>query len=96
MTASQILIKSLRKSYFKVVSKLFFCYFWKLYHRNRNLKISKALLKSKAHQGTNLMTRAATNQRGVSNRGIKRSSGPISRIPGRGSDREGEWSDGSG
>jgi len=30
---------------------------------NRNLKISKALLKSQAHQGTSLFTSAATNQR---------------------------------
>ena len=35
------------------------------------------LLKRQAHQGTSLFTSAATNQRGV-----KRSSGPISRIPG--------------
>src|SRR6218665_198545 len=33
-------------------------------NRNRNLKISKALLKSQAHQGTSLFTSAATNQRG--------------------------------
>src|SRR6218665_398955 len=32
--------------------------------RNRNLKISKVLLKSKAHQGTSLFTSAATNQKG--------------------------------
>jgi len=31
-------------------------------NRNRNLKISKALLKSQAHQGTSLFTSAATNQ----------------------------------
>src|SRR6218665_1381520 len=49
---------------------------------NRNLKISKALLKSQAHQGTSLFTSAATNQRGVFQRRVKRSSGPISRIPG--------------
>jgi len=36
---------------------------------NRNLKTSKALLKSQAHQGTNLFTSAATNQRGVFQRG---------------------------
>src|SRR6218665_2304355 len=46
-------------------------------NRNRNLKTSKALLKSQAHQGTSLFTSAATNQRGV-----KRSSGPNSRVPG--------------
>src|SRR6218665_2004247 len=34
-------------------------------NRNRNLKTSKALLKSQAHQGTSLFTSAATNQRGV-------------------------------
>ncbi|PGH37828.1 MAG: hypothetical protein CRN43_18835 [Candidatus Nephrothrix sp. EaCA] len=34
--------------------------------RNRNLKISKALLKSQVHQGTSLFTSAATNQRGFS------------------------------
>ena len=38
-------------------------------YRNRrricNLKISKALLKSQAHQGTSLFTSAATNQRGL-------------------------------
>src|SRR6218665_3159594 len=33
-------------------------------NRNRNLKTSKALLKSQAHQGTSLFTSAATNQRG--------------------------------
>src|SRR6218665_3883671 len=37
--------------------------------RNRNLKISKALLKSQAHQGTSLFTSAATNQRGFPNGG---------------------------
>jgi len=46
--------------------------------RNRNLKTSKALLKSQAYQGTSLVRSAAANQRGV-----KSSSGPISRIPGR-------------
>ena len=30
---------------------------------NRNLKISKALLKSQARQGTSLFTSAATNER---------------------------------
>src|SRR6218665_4167979 len=35
-------------------------------NRNRNLRTSKALLKSQAHQGTSLFTSAATNQRGVS------------------------------
>ena len=30
--------------------------------RNRNLKISKALLKSQVHQGTSLFTSAASNQ----------------------------------
>src|SRR6218665_1952676 len=49
-------------------------------NRNRNLKISKALLKSQAHQGNSLFTSAATNQRVV-----KRSSGPSSRGPGGGS-----------
>ena len=39
------------------------------------------LLKSQAHQGTSLFKSTATNQRG-SKRGVKRSSGPISRIPG--------------
>ena len=39
--------------------------------RNRNLKISKALLKSQAHQGTSLFTTAATNQRGVSKEGSR-------------------------
>ena len=38
---------------------------------NRNLKISKALLKSQAHQGTSLFTSAATNQRGFSKGGQK-------------------------
>src|SRR6218665_3579333 len=32
-------------------------------NRNRNLKMSKALLKNQAHQRTSLFTRAATNQR---------------------------------
>jgi len=49
-------------------------------NRNRNLKISKAPLKSQAHQGTCLFTSAATNQRAFFQRGS--SSGPISRIPG--------------
>src|SRR6218665_160692 len=49
---------------------------------NCNLKTSKALLKSQAHQGTSLFTSAATNQRGFSKGGVKRSSGQISRIPG--------------
>src|SRR6218665_2870901 len=40
-------------------------------NRNRNLKTSKALLKSKAHQGTSLFTSAATNQRGVSKGGSR-------------------------
>src|SRR6218665_3700880 len=39
--------------------------------RNRNLKTSKALLKSQAHQGTSLFTSAATNQRGVSKGGSR-------------------------
>src|SRR6218665_832819 len=73
-------------------------------HRNRNLKTSKALLKSQAHQGTSLFTSAATNQREVSKGGVKRSSGPNSRVPegdrvavrvgvvemGRGNDQKGQ------
>src|SRR6218665_2852080 len=51
-------------------------------NRNRNLKTSKALLKSQAHQGTSLFTSAATKQRGSKGGTVKRSSGPISRIPG--------------
>src|SRR6218665_978839 len=49
-----------------------------------NLKTSKALLKSQAHQGTSLFTSAATNQKGISKgwSRLKRSSGPISRGPG--------------
>src|SRR6218665_810932 len=39
---------------------------------NRNLKISKALLKSQAHQGTSLFTSTATNQRGFFLRGRSR------------------------
>src|SRR6218665_334184 len=35
-------------------------------NRNRKLKTSKAQIKSQAHQGTSLLTSAATNQRGVS------------------------------
>ena len=55
----------------------------KLYTHNRNLKTSKALLKSQAHQGTSLFTSATTNQRGgFSKWVVKRSSGPIFRIPG--------------
>src|SRR6218665_1169816 len=46
--------------------------------QHRNLKTSKALLKSQAHQCTSLFTSAGTNQMGV----VKRSAGPISRIPG--------------
>src|SRR6218665_887203 len=41
------------------------------HYRNRNLKTSKALLKSQAHQGTSLFTSAATNQRGVSRGGSR-------------------------
>ena len=44
-------------------------------------QISKALLKSQAHQGTSLFMSAATNQMGAFQKGVKRSSGPISRIP---------------
>src|SRR6218665_2389134 len=51
-------------------------------NRNRNLKTSKALLKSQAHQGISLFTNVATYQRGFSRRVVTRSSGPISRIPG--------------
>src|SRR6218665_1573842 len=40
-----------------------------LCNRNRHLKISKALLKSHAHQGTSLFTSAAMNQRGIFQRG---------------------------
>jgi len=40
-------------------------------NRNHNLKISKALLKSQAHQGTSLFTSAATNQRGFSKGGSR-------------------------
>src|SRR6218665_428430 len=40
-------------------------------NRTRNLKTSKALLKSQAHQGTSLFTSAATNQRGVSKGGSR-------------------------
>ena len=49
---------------------------------NRNLKTSKALFKSQAHQGTSLFTSAATNERGVFQSVVKESSGPISRGPG--------------
>ena len=38
-------------------------------NHSRNLKTSKALLKSQAHQGTSLFTSAATNQREVFQRG---------------------------
>ena len=51
------------------------------YRSYRNLKTSKALLKSQAHQGTGLFTSAATNQRGFP-KGVKRSSGPIYKIKG--------------
>src|SRR6218665_1236032 len=40
-------------------------------NRNRNLRTSKALLKSQAQQGTSLFTSAATNQRGVSKGGSR-------------------------
>jgi len=52
-----------------------------LRNHNCNIKISKALLKSQAHQGTSLFTSAATNQRGFP-KGAKRNAGLISRIPG--------------
>jgi len=38
-------------------------------YRNRNPKMSKALLKSQAHQSSSLFTSAATNQRGCSKGG---------------------------
>src|SRR6218665_898101 len=47
-------------------------------NRNRNLKILKRYSKAKR---TSLFTSAATNQWGFQ-RGVKRSSGPISRVPG--------------
>src|SRR6218665_194186 len=48
-------------------------------NRNRNLNISKALLKIQAHHGTSLFTSAATNQRGFTKvHMVKRSSGPLS------------------
>ena len=50
-------------------------------NRNRNLKIYEAPLKCQAHQGTSLFTSAVTNQRGFP-KGVKRSSGLSSRIPG--------------
>jgi len=50
-------------------------------NRNRNLNTSKALLKSQAHQSTSIFTSAATNQRFLFQRVVKRSSGPISRRP---------------
>src|SRR6218665_299351 len=43
--------------------------------------ISKCLKRYSKAQGTSLFTSAATNQRGFS-KGVKRSSGPISRVPG--------------
>ena len=43
---------------------------------------SRATLKSQAHQDTSLFTSAAANQRGIFTKGVQRSSGPISRIPG--------------
>jgi len=47
---------------------------------NRNLRISRAPLKSQAHQGTSLLMSAAMNQRGCP-KGSKlmASSGPISK-----------------
>jgi len=50
-----------------------------IYIRNRNLKISKALLKSSGHQL--IHERCNESKRGFK-RGVKRSSGPISRVPG--------------
>jgi len=51
-------------------------------NRNRNLKTSKALLKSQAHQSTSLFRSAAMNQRRLfKGEGIKRSSSLISRGP---------------
>jgi len=50
-------------------------------NRKRNLKTSKVLLKSQAHQSTSLFTSTATNQRVLFQRVVKRSSGPISRRP---------------
>ena len=38
---------------------------------DRNLKVSKGLLKSQAHQGTSLLTSTVTNQRGVFQRGSR-------------------------
>ena len=52
---------------------------WRLRdNRNRNLKTSKTLPKSQAHQGTSYFT----NQSEVSKKVVKRSSGPISRASG--------------
>jgi len=47
---------------------------------NRNVKISKALLKSQAHQL--IHERCDESKRGFFKGGVKRSSGLISRIPG--------------
>src|SRR6218665_4097540 len=53
--------------------KILFFISWKSLSsfRNRNLEISKELLKSRAHQGTSLFMSAATNQRGVSKEGSR-------------------------
>ena len=40
-------------------------------NRSRNLRTSKALLKSQAHQSTSLFTSAETNQRGIFRRGSR-------------------------
>jgi len=46
---------------------------------NRNLKIIEALLKNQAHHGISLFTSAATSQRRVFQRVVKKNSGPISK-----------------
>ena len=53
-------------------------------NRNRNLKISKALLKTKRTRAP-AYSRALRRIKGGFQRGVKRSSGPISRV--RGGDR---------
>ena len=60
-----------------IFSNQFMCQHPTYHNRNHNLKTSKALHESQAHQSPSLFTSAARNQRGVFQRGVKRSSGLI-------------------
>ena len=63
---------AIRLTYYVVANSRSIIIIWIFFsNRNRNLKISKALLKSLAHQNTSLFPSAATNQRGLSKGGAR-------------------------